>query len=78
MVYLKTLLLGCIGLAVALVLRVVIWFVFAMSHGKNMGLTAHAGSRDSRLILGTRLLQDPLFLILAVVCVGLVVYLGGR
>jgi hypothetical protein len=67
MVYLKTLFFGCIGLVVAFVLRMVWWFVAAVLHEP----------RDSRIIVSPRLLlHDPLFLVFAVVCVGLGVYLG--
>jgi hypothetical protein len=69
LVYLKALLFACIGLVVAVVLRVGWWFAFAMSHR----------TEDSRFTLGPReLLHDPLFLVLAVVCIGLVVYLANR
>jgi hypothetical protein len=65
----KPVLFGCIGLVVAYLLRVAFWFVSTMPHGST-GLTAHSG--------GSRygLLQDPAFLGLAVLCVGLGLYLG--
>jgi hypothetical protein len=64
MVYLKTLLFGCIGLAIAFVLRVA-WL-----------LTGLYGARDSRLMIGLPLLRDPAFIVLSLVCVGVGVYLA--
>jgi hypothetical protein len=64
--YLKALLFGSIGLGIAFILRVVWWFVAGVPHG-NTGLTAYAGYTFWR---------DPLFQIMAVLCVGLGLYLG--
>lgn len=62
MVYLKHVL---IGLAVACLLRVFWWIYVHIHLGK-----------DSIIVPSPRLLLDPVFLVLAVICVGLVVFLG--
>ena len=62
----KALLFGGIGLVIAVVVRVLIWFVPAVFRGTH----------DSRFQVGAKLLHEPLFLLIAVACIGLGVYLG--
>lgn len=70
MVYLKALLFGGIGLVAAVVLRIASCFVLAIWHSRV--------SPDLYVVLDSYMLHDNLFLVLAVVCVGLGVYLAGR
>jgi hypothetical protein len=68
MVYLKAFLFGSIGLVLAVVLRVA-------------GLAVSARdvrTGDIRVVVSFELLRDPFFLVLAVSCVGLGVYLAMR
>jgi hypothetical protein len=68
MIYLKALLFALIGLAVALVLRMA-----------GLAISGHdTRTGDIRFVVSSELLRDPLFLVLAVSCVGLGVYLAVR
>jgi hypothetical protein len=68
MIYLKALLFGCIGLVVAVVLRIA-----------GLAISARdVRTGDISVVVSPALLRDPLFLVLAVTCVGLGVYLAVR
>jgi hypothetical protein len=70
MIYLKAFLFGSIGLIVAVVLQVAERFVSAIWHSRT--------SPDLYVVLDSGMLSDKLFLLLAVVCIGLGVYVAIR